>query len=105
VWAADDAIHEHDRLGSMSLDELGDAARDVEIGTDIGLLRKPALQRICLRAFSRDDPNGDLRRLLVVWAVEGYGGYGITMKAAARLFLQWPERLVEQVLNSSCLSV
>jgi hypothetical protein len=105
VWAANDAIYEYNRLRGVSLDELANPTRDVEVGSRVGMLTKPALQRIRLRAFSRDDSHGNLRRVLIIWAVERHRRYWITAKPATRLLLQWPKRLVEQVLSPRCSSV
>ena|SRR5438309_6283146 len=37
VWAANDAIYEHDRFRPVSLDELANRTRDVRVGTRISM--------------------------------------------------------------------
>jgi hypothetical protein len=97
VWTANDAIYQHDRPCPVSLDELADLTRDLKIVSRIGLLRKPASQRIHFRIFRRDDSDGNLRRASIIWTVEGHCGHGITLEPATRALLQGPKSLVEHV--------
>lgn len=103
VWAANDAIDQDHRFCCVSRDELADLARDPGVRARILVFGKPTLQRVSLRAFTRDDPDSDFGRGLIIGTIERHSGQRITAEAAPRMLLERPKRLVEHALTSASI--
>ncbi|WP_187639049.1 hypothetical protein [Paraburkholderia podalyriae] len=70
--APDDAIDGDDRTRTMLFNEPDDCFGDFRIGSRIGRFTEPPLNRISIRAFVRDDADGNLRRPRVIGPIAGH---------------------------------
>jgi hypothetical protein len=89
VWAADDAVGDHGRAGSVSVEEGQDLLAHGGILAHIQLaIGEPAFEKTRLVIFGEDDAHGALGSQLVGWPVEGHGRDGVAAKTRRRFVPQ-----------------